>query len=277
MITILPHQWIDLRERIASAGHVLNEEVFTGICRLFIETYASRKDTPAAVTREYGKEEYLLVVGEGGQPYEVEDNLLALYQAIHNAHSDFSGWFQVGALRDADAAAGEIPGAPILLAARWLCHLVGLRHRTVEIFIDPPGLDGHTLVQVRGMDKVLAPGAFDIPCAGHVSGADGVQESLGKELVEELNLGFENLEDLALVARYASRAHAYPENNLVNVEYCSLYRAQLKTQAVPCIRFSDGEVAALAVFNINELKELAQRFPERVASGLAESLEFYYE
>ncbi len=145
----------------------------------------------------------------------------------------------------------------------------------MELFIDPPVLEGHTLVQVRGMDKVLAPGAFDIPCAGHVSGVDGVEESLHKELGEELNLRIDDLEKLSLVARYASQAHDYAEDGLVNVEYCYLFRAGLKPHTVPNIRFNDGEVAGLAVFNVNELRGLVQRYPERVASGLSDSLRFY--
>ena len=93
----------------------------------------------------------------------------------------------------------------MLLAARWLCHLVGLRHRTVEIFLDLAGVgDGHTLVQVRGMDKVIAPGAFDIPCAGHASGAEFSEEALRHELGDELNLALEDLEDLRLIAEHAA-------------------------------------------------------------------------
>ena len=63
--------------------------------------------------------------------------------------------------------------------------MAGLRHQTVEVFLDPPNLDGHTYVQIRSLDKVEAPGALDIPCAGHISETSDAFLSMAKELEEE--------------------------------------------------------------------------------------------
>lgn len=268
----LPSIWLDLRANIAHRGHILDEEVFNRICSLFIDQYAN--ETPAALTREYAQNEYLLVVGADGQPCGRGEGLLGSYHQVFNAYSGFGNWFQAGVLRD---KSGSCPGEPVLLAARWLCHLVGLRHQTVELFIDPPAVEGHTLVQVRGVNKVLAPGVFDIPCAGHIDGEDGVEESLCKELGEELNLDTSDLENLTLVAHYATEVQEYASEGLVNVEYCFLFRARLKASSVSRIRFTDGEVAGLALFDVNQLRELARRFPERVASGLSDSLPYYQD
>lgn len=268
-----PFHWLEIRTLVAKVGYTVNATVFSQLWQLFHNYYADGKVTPAAVTREFGKQEFLLVVGEDGQPCRVDEESGRLFQSSLIAHSQYSDWFRVCNLPEGN----DIEDAqPVFLAARWLCHLVGFRHQTVEIFIDSPALEGHTLVQVRGMDKVLAPGTFDIPCAGHVSGTDGVEFSLQKELGEELNLRVEDLEKLALVARYTSQPHEYAADGLVNVEYCYLFRAELKPYAVKNIRFTDGEVAGLAVFNVNQLRGLVQRYPERVASGLSDSLRFYF-
>jgi isopentenyldiphosphate isomerase len=269
---LLPPTWAALRNEIAAAGRVLTPPIFEQILRVHQELYADGKNSPSSVTREYAKEEYLLIVGAEGQACGGEAALHARFNQVVNAYSDMGSWFQVGALREST----ETPGEPVLLVARWLCHLVGLRHRTVEIFLDLPGVEeGHTLVQVRGMDKIEAPGAFDIPCAGHASDTETAEEALRKELGEELNLTPEDLDDLHLITRYLSPARSVLGSILLNEEYRFLYRARIQPAAVPHIRFRDGEVAGLALFNFAELCELAQRYPERIASGLGDALGYY--
>ena len=54
------------------------------------------------------------------------------------------------------------------------------------------------------MDNYETPGTFDLPCAGHVSGVDSAEETLAKELGEEVNLALDDLEDLRLVICYNS-------------------------------------------------------------------------
>jgi 8-oxo-dGTP pyrophosphatase MutT (NUDIX family) len=262
----LPQAWLDLRRLAARSDRVLNEEVYRAAWGVFLSLYAAGEATPGAWTREYTRAEieYLLVVGGLGQPAGLGQGLHAAYDRAVNAYSEFGNWFKPAVL----------DGEPVLLAARWLCHLAGLRHATVEIFIDPPGLDGFTLAQLRGLDKVDMPGALDLPCAGHVDGLDTIEESLRKELGEELNLSPEDLEDLRVVARYTGLARD-PARLFLNEEYCVLYRARLKTTSAARIRFSDGEVAGLGVFSVAELRELVRRFPERAARGLADSLPYY--
>jgi len=197
--------------------------------------------------------------------------MLSQWRETAQEHPGFARWLSEAVLAD---------GTPVLLAARWLCHLVGLCHATVEIFIDPPGLPGHTLVQVRGMEKFEAPGAWDIPCAGHISGTDEEESSLRKELSEELNLALEDLYNLRLTGRYVSISapmHGAGKNGKINNEYRVLYQAALKPEAAVKIRFADGEVAGLAVFAVPELRMLVQSSPERVASGLSGAMDFYQD
>ncbi len=261
----LPAPWSGLRRVVIAENRVLSRAIFERVRQIFVEFYEERKLDPGELTIEYTRAEFLLVVDDQGEATGMDPTVLQMYRDTTTTHPDFSRWF---------SETSTTERGHILLAARWLCHLVGLRHRTVEIFIDPPHLEGHTLAQIRGLDKYEAPGAFDIPCAGHVSGIDTAEESLRKELAEELNLSFDDFDVFHLIARYNSYTDGRVKES-VNPEYRFLYRASLKSTAAERIRFTDGEVAGLAVFSVAELRGLIERFPERIASGLSDAMGFY--
>lgn len=261
----LPGPWLDLREAAISEQSVLSETIFEKARQVFVRFYAANDRALASLTPEYRHEEFLMVVDGQGSASGASPGMLAAHREMIAAQPAFGEWFQEAILPE---------GGQVLLAARWLCHLIGLRHRTVEIFIDPPHLDGHTLVQVRGMDKYEAPGAFDIPCAGHIGGVDLAEEALKKELAEELGLSPDDLSETRWVACYNSRPEEH-EGKSLNSEYRFLYRACLKEKSAKRIRFADGEVAGLAVFSVAELRTMVERFPERVASGLSGAVGFY--
>ncbi len=267
----VPQAWQALRAEVAAANWELTSAVLEHIQRVFMDQYAHTRRSPATLTREWQQNEYLQVVDDQGRPSPFTSAMRRLYdQTLANA-SDFRKWLKIAPIT-------EQPNQPsfILLAARWLCHLAGLRHPTVEIFIDPPGLRGLTLVQVRGMDKFESPGCFDIPCAGHVSGMDTAEQALQKELLEELNLAVEDLENLRLVARYNTHPDLRstgPRNN----EHRVLYQARLRADRVAKIRFTDGEVVGLGVYSVPELRALVTAYPERVAGGLSEAMPYYQD
>lgn len=261
--------WLAIREVVAAAQWTLDETVLAKIEDQFLK-FNEENMNLTGLTREFGQAEFLLPLASHGaaavlptQDFERAKRLLAAQPA-------FQQWFRAARLAD---------GSPVLLAGRWLCHLAGIRHATVEIFIDPLEMPGHTLVQVRGMDKFEAPGAFDMPCAGHVSGTDTVEMSLGKELSEELNLTLEDLNGLQKLCCYESRTGdgkgVTNYLGIVNIEYRTLYCATIKPDAYHSIRFSDGEVAGLAVFTVEALQALIRKYPERVASGLLGAMPFY--
>lgn len=270
----LPAPWRKLRDDATLNNHILNRDIFERARQVFLDYYAPGGDTPAALTREYLQEEFLLVVNEDGQPGKAfNKEMLDHFRKTVASHPAFGRWFQEDLLSE-----GEFAGTPVLLAARWLCHLIGLRHGTVQILIDPPGAAGHTLVQVRGMDKFDAPGAFDIPCAGHISGVTPPLEALGKELGEELALRLDQLEDLRLLGRYNSfTGENQPGGSarFANHEHAVLYRARLKAEVFESIRFADGEVAGISMFSVTELRAFVRAYPERVAGGLRDALGFY--
>lgn len=261
--------WRALRALTRAADWTLDEAGLAQAEALFLSCYAGLH-TPEALTREYGREEFLLPLDAKGAPVRPHETALRQARNLMAAHRPFRRWFREDRLAD---------GTPVLSAARWLCHLAGLRHATVEIFIDPPGLPGHTLVQVRGMDKFEAPGAFDMPCAGHVTAGDTFEASLSKELGEELALRLDDFDSLRELARYESCTDIEKDvTNViwpVNIEYRSLFYARIKPAAINHIQFTDGEVAGLAVFTVEALRTLIHRFPERVASGLSGAMPFY--
>lgn len=262
----LPTAWQEIRREARAADCTLTPAVFERIRQVFVQTYAGGTETPASLTRgEYDKDEFLLVLDEHGHAAQLSPDVLERYRQTLERSPVFGRWFQEAPLP---------AGGRVLLAARWLCHLTGLLHGTVEIFIDPPERPGYTLVQVRGMDKVEAPGAFDIPCAGHISGLDQAEVALRKELAEELDLFTNNLSDVCLISRYNSIS-ADDQGWAVNNEHRILYRAQLKKEAAARISFADGEVAGLGVMNVAELRRLVQQYPERVATGLSDSIGYY--
>lgn len=268
---LLPVAWQKLRDTVEMENRALSRTVFEQARQVFLSDYASGRQTPASLTREYEKEEYLLVLDRDGFPSRPDRSALEKYRDTVRRYPTFQRWFQEEVQRE-----GAFAGAPVLLTARWLCHLVGLRHGTVEIFLDPPDRKGHTLVQVRGVEKYEAPGAFDIPCAGHIDGTDTREESLQKELIEELNLTLEDLDGLILVEQYNSFADQEDGPSL-NYEHRVLYRARLKPEAEERIQFTDGEVAGLVIFSVAELRELVRRYPDRVASGLADAIGMYID
>ena len=77
------------------------------------------------------------------------------------------------------------------------------------------------------------------------------------------------------MGRYNSPGSPIGQGMTINEEHRVLYRARLTSASISCIRFTDGEVAALGVFSVPELRELIRRYPERIASGLADSMAYY--
>jgi isopentenyldiphosphate isomerase len=246
------------------ADYVLDQATYLKVRALFLAC----ADTPALlqmiqrIAPEYGKPEFLLCVDAKGQAVTLDTNTLQDFSTLATEKPNFELWFQ--------SSQDGTEGRPVLLVARWLCHLAGFRHRVVHLFLDHPTVPGYTLVQVRGAVKAEAPGKFDLPVAGHVIGVEKVKAALAQEMREELGLTRADVVDLRLLDEYE---YADPvDAPLHNREWRSVFSARLQAKALPRIRFADGEVAAIATFSLDELRTLAEAFPERLASGLAYSL-----
>lgn len=251
---------------IQASDYQLDRATYRQARRLFERCKADAAAMAAVrgAAPEYGRREYLLNVdGEGGA-VRTAPEILADFAAA--SEPEFGLWFQAAALP------GQ--GEPVLLVARWLCHLTGLRHRTVHLFLDHPTLADHTLVQVRSVDKDEAPGCFDLPVAGHVDGVASVEETLDKELEEEVGLTLDLLSGLRCLGAHEQIRLPDPPA-FRNVEHHTVYRARLTVEGWLRASAADHEVAAIAAFTVPDLVEMMRRFPDRVASGLRGSFSLY--
>ncbi|MBC8492248.1 MAG: NUDIX domain-containing protein [Chloroflexi bacterium] len=257
-----------LRSAVGSADYVLDKAVYEKVRDLFSACSSNPQDLKnlRRLAPEYGKPEFLLCVDSNGSPAHPAQDLVEDFRKVASRHPNFVLWFQETNVEEDDKA--------ILLIARWLCHLVGFRHRSVHLFIDHPTVEGYTLVQVRGLGKFESPGLFDLPAAGHVVGLESATDTLFKELKEELDWIQDDILDPQMVEGYN---YSEPLSNpcLRNVEFRLVFRTRLKTDQLVKARFADGEVAAISVFSLSELQALINAFPERVASGLLESFPIY--
>ncbi len=72
---------------------------------------------------------------------------------------------------------------------RSVAHEKGLLHGAVHIYVYRKKKDGYDiLIQKRADDKDSFPSKWDTSCAGHVSSGDGFEETVVKELREELGI-----------------------------------------------------------------------------------------
>lgn len=258
------HELRELRGAVREAGWVLTEATAAAVAELGRlcaddrERLAEIKD----LARDYGKEEFLLNADGGGAAVPATEATLSTVRAEAEA---LGLW-----LREA-----SVGGKPVLLVARWLCHLAGFRHRAVHIFLDHPTYPEYTFVQIRSFAKLKGPGALDVLVGGHAKGTDTLDETVAEELKEELNLDADaDVDALVHLGDYdyhGSSERFDPWNN----EYRAVYEGRLRAGALSRIRFADGEVACLCLFSVPELERYLATYPDRVASGLHGSFPVY--
>ena len=238
-----------------------NDFQFTDTIYPTLKTF-SELSTPQwlqETTPEYTQEEYLRNVTKSGDAIQLSPAV----QADIQSHPVLQNWFFI------------FNNTPYI--TRWLAHLCGFRHRCIHLFLDPQDQSNTTYVQVRSLKKYNEPGGFDMPVAGHVSGQASFLDGLHAEASEELGLNLKtdvtNLRQIHTHNIVVTPLRNMP--NYFDVEHTAIYRATLTKNAYHHIRFTDGEVAALAQFQVSELATLIQKYPERVAGGLRDSFPFY--
>jgi len=253
---------------VESTDYQLSNATFHQVLELFRSVWLDPSHQAALrrLSPEYGQSEFLLNIDPKGAPVLVDRDMIREYRETNRCLADFGRWFQ-------ESIHPEI-GQPTLLIARWLCHLAGFRHQVVQMFIDHPTLEDHTLVQVRGLNKVEYPGCFDMPVAGHVVAWDSAGDALTKELLGELGWRTDDLDNLYRLGRYGSNPPSNP-SGLRSVEYRLVFISRFKPDSLLRARFVDREVAGLAVFRVSELLALNERFPDRLGAGLRDSLPLY--
>lgn len=260
-----------LRALLKSTDYTLDPQVFEKATQLFFchedNPQILRKRVPEFVkieNQEKTKREFFLNIDNEGAGVCAPEKLVRKFMDIQQEHKDFCLWFQKA----------EYNSRQVLLVARWLCHFVGFRHRSCHIFLDHYTHQDYTFAQIRSFSKDDSPGFIDTVVGGHAKGVATIVETAKEELEGELNLDLcHDIEDYKEI-----RSYSYcklERKDFHNIERRTVVWGRLKTDAMPKIEFRDGEVAAICMFTVSELKTLLKKVPERVAPGLTKSLGVY--
>ncbi len=154
-------------------------------------------------------------------------------------------------------------------APRWLCHLLGLRHRAVHILLWAP--NGLAVLQVRSPHKAYWPGLLDISVGGHVRAGQSYLEAAWSEMAEELGVTPPLLAPPGLTPVGGPQPDDEPDPRqspwLCNRQFNQLYAARLTAEGLAHVRFHDGEVCALYLCPPHEVDRLIAT--GAVAPGLA--------
>lgn len=171
---------------------------------------------------------------------------------------------------------GEASG---VVAPRWLCHLMGLCHRTVHLVLRTP--QDWLALQVRGR-HVDWPGRLDLSVTGHVRAGLSWREAMQREAAEELGLdltpraGMITAGGLSTVGPPYRRCEADSLNPPVHICHVTqVFAATLTPAGLASLRFSDGEVMGLYLCSLAEIDQLLVEDALRIAPGLMQSLPVY--
>lgn len=166
-----------------------------------------------------------------------------------------------------------------LVAPRWLCHFLGLRHRSVHILLKwkSPRLGSVFVLQVRNWGKSDSPGHLDISVGGHVT-IDEKNNAIitaYKEMNEELGISKEDLIDRELVfCKGYEYFNKRDDENFYNNEWREIYVGEFTTSGFDKIRFNDKEVVGIYLCPEYEAKKLLSQKLIPIASALEKSLPF---
>ena len=176
-----------------------------------------------------------------------------------------------GELLDLVGPVGEPRG---VVSPRWLCHLFGLRHRSVHILLRRigPGGDVAILLQVRSATKESYPGHVDTSVGGHVPAGMSPVEAALAEMTQELGLEAAHLDGgLDWITDFES-FNAFPDRGWFDREWVDLYTATLLPAALEAVRFPDGEVAGLRLSSPAAALAILHNGRPPVAAGLDHAL-----
>ncbi|MCD6290624.1 MAG: NUDIX domain-containing protein [Anaerolineae bacterium] len=161
-----------------------------------------------------------------------------------------------------------------IIAPRWLCHLLGLRHRAVHVLLQAP--NGLFVLQVRSHDKADWPGLIDVSVGGHLRAGQDYESAARREMEEELGITPTMLAPPGLVPIGQPQPGCDEDPRqplLLNRQFNQLYIARLAASGLDTIRFQDGEVCALYLCNAREVERLVSS--NSCAPGLTHSWMLY--
>ncbi|HIQ05461.1 MAG TPA: NUDIX domain-containing protein [Anaerolineae bacterium] len=146
-----------------------------------------------------------------------------------------------------------------VVAPRWLCHLLGLRHWAVHVVLRSP--QGMTVLQVRSRHKADWPGLLDLAVTGHVRAGQGLCEAAIAELGEELGVVLHHLTNgkLERVGEPYLRRDTDPIRPLfLNVQFNAIYKGSLTPAGMAALHFRDREVEAIYLCREEEVERIVR-------------------
>jgi isopentenyldiphosphate isomerase len=178
-------------------------------------------------------------------------------------------------------------GTPIgVTGPRWIFHLLGLRHRAVEIGLATP--TGLIVLQRRSLTKSEWPGLLDMAVAGHIpqrgDGSDmNFEDGAWKEISEEIGLPEQDAASVlveAMLAPVGAPYYCFEGDWLRNppffdAEVRQIYAATLTGEGLARLHFADGEVAGILLASVDTAWQILRE--EAVASGMRYSLPRYLD
>ena len=153
---------------------------------------------------------------------------------------------------------------------RWLCHLLGIRHRCSHAVVVT--YNNFIIFQRRSREKDVSPGALDISVGGHVKDTCTYEDALLCEMYEELGIKRDDTLKITEICLYENQ-FSDPEKNFYSIEARKVFEIQLKDSAFNKIKFVDKEVAGIYLCDLAEAKAVLRN--ETIASGLKGTLPLY--
>jgi isopentenyldiphosphate isomerase len=144
-------------------------------------------------------------------------------------------------------------------------HRNKLWHKTVHVQILDS--DGHTLFQLRSMDKESFPNKLDISAAGHVSSGEKIITAALRELEEELGLQLEESR-LEYIGDFASE-QTLP-NGGIDREIQSFFMARITESEKLMLKIQESEVQKILWFTWQELEQALHENAESFAPNKEE-------
>jgi|GEM_PF-2232698 len=146
--------------------------------------------------------------------------------------------------------------SPSLLAPRWLCHFIGLRHGCSHLVLRYRRTRAEYIwvLQVRSWEKSDSPGHIDVSVGGHILAGDSPMQTIRREMREELGITLSALNsDLQFCGSYDSYAE-WPEQYFYNAEFRYVYTGELS--GLSKLHFRDNEVVGIYLCPESELSLL---------------------
>ncbi len=155
-------------------------------------------------------------------------------------------------------------GEPLGWAApRWFCHLTGLRHRVIHVFLFSP--QGFLLLQMRAHDKAEWPSRFDTSVGGHIKAGQSWLQGALAEIEEELGLPADQTNRWLVEAAPVEVGEPYERYDIDetmppirNRQINRTYTGRLTEWGLAHLRFADREVAGVFLCALDEVRRMVE-------------------